>query len=293
MPSGTSCFSVGSGWPELRHPGGVRDPRGPDRGAAGGSRFDCGERLPPLPAVPRLRGVVAAIASPPQPRWRGRRPSVTPARRPLQNRVDPFGHLHAVAARGAWMGNRGVLHDAQKRIVVEHRLERWITCVLTFRGRHREVMAPGRYTELFFLDEATSLAAGHRPCAECRRSRYEEFRAAWARAGAGGSGADPESPLPRAGAMDAVLHAERLRPDGGRRTYEAPLSSLPDGAMIERDGRPHLWKRGALAPWSFTGYGVPVLASPAARVPVLTPRSIVSAIAAGFEPQLHESAKGA
>ena len=205
---------------------------------------------------------------------------------PLQNRVDPFGHLHAVAARGAWMGNRGVLHDAQKRIVAEHRLERWITCVLTFRGRHREVFTPGRYTELFFLDEATSLAAGHRPCAECRRSRYEEFRAAWAR----GRGEAAAAPLPSAVAIDAVLHAERLSPDGGKKTYEAPLSSLPDGSMIEHAGLPHLLWRGSLRPWSFEGYGPPLHAGGSARVTVLTPPSIVSAIRAGFEPQIHESA---
>ena len=98
---------------------------------------------------------------------------------PLQNRVDPYGKLHAIAARGAWMGNRGILHDDEKRIVAPWRLKRWITCALTFRGRKRQVFAPHRYSELFFLDEATSFAAGHRPCAECRRERYNEFRAAW------------------------------------------------------------------------------------------------------------------
>jgi len=187
------------------------------------------------------------------------------------------------------MGNRGVLHDAQKRIVAEHRLERWITCVLTFRGRHREVFTPGRYTELFFLDEATSLAAGHRPCAECRRSRYEEFRAAWAR----GRGEAAAAPLPSAVAIDAVLHAERLSPDGGKKTYEAPLSSLPDGTMVEHGGRAHLWRRGALVPWSFTGYGTRVPALAGGIVTVLTPHSTVRTIAAGFVPQVHESAEGA
>ncbi len=106
---------------------------------------------------------------------------------PLQNRVDPYGTLHATEARGAWMGNRGVLHDASKHVVAAWRLRRWITCVLTFKERRREVFAPNRYSELFFLDEATSLAAGHRPCAECRRERYEEFRDAWAVGGAGGA----------------------------------------------------------------------------------------------------------
>ena len=207
---------------------------------------------------------------------------------PLQNRVDPFGHLHAVAARGAWMGNRGVLIDAGRRVVAPWQLRRWITCVLTFRDRHREVFTPGRYTELFFLDEATSLAAGHRPCAECRRSRYEEFRAAWAR----GRGDAAGAPLPSAVAMDAVLHAERLSPDGGKRTYEAPLASLPDGTMVEHGGHPHLIWIGALRPWSFEGYGAPVRVPADARVRVLTPKSLVRAIRAGFTPGVDGSAGG-
>src|SRR5690242_21429493 len=112
------------------------------------------------------------------------------------------------------MGNRGVLIDAERRVVAEWRLERWITCVLRFKDRRREVFTPKRYTELFFLDEATSLAAGHRPCAECRRARYEEYRAAWA----GGAA------LPSADEMDRVLHAERLEPGGGKKTHRSALS---------------------------------------------------------------------
>jgi len=198
----------------------------------------------------------------------------------FQNRVDPYGRLHAVAARGAWMGNRGVLIDAGRRVVAPWRLRRWITCVLRFRDRHREVFTPKRYTELFFLDEATSLAAGHRPCAECRRGRYEEYRAAWA----GGA------PLPSAEEMDRVLHAERLGPGGGKRTHRARLSSLPDGVLVEHARAPHLLWRGRLRPWSFEGYGRPIDVSPAEAVAVLTPRSTVRVIAAGFVPQVHESA---
>jgi hypothetical protein len=179
------------------------------------------------------------------------------------------------------MGNRGILHDAGRRIVAPWRLRRWITCVLRFKDRHREVMAPHRYTELFFLDEATSLAAGHRPCAECRRSRYEEFRAAWA----GGA-----APLPSADEMDRVLHAERLEPGGGKRTHRARLTALPDGVLVEHGGAPQLWWRGGLRPWRFEGYGAPVRAGGSETVAVLTPRSIVRAIAAGFAPQVDESA---
>jgi len=200
---------------------------------------------------------------------------------PLQNRVDPYGRLHAVAARGALMGNRGVLHDDAKRIVASWRLRRWIACVLEFRGRRREVFAPRRYSELFFLDEATALSAGHRPCAECRRGRYEEFRRAWAAR---------EGSLPGADDMDRVLHAERLTRKRGKATYAARLSSLPDGVVVEHGGRACLKWGGRLLPWSFDGYGRPVAASSSARVDVLTPRSIVRAIRSGFVPQVHESA---
>src|SRR5512146_245181 len=130
---------------------------------------------------------------------------------PLQNRVDPYGKLHAVAARGAWMGNRGILHDDARRIVAPWRLKRWITCTLIFRGRQREVFAPRRYSELFFLDEATSFAAGHRPCAECRRERYNEFRAAWSAANTG----DLLKQKAGADEIDRVLHAERAIRGGG------------------------------------------------------------------------------
>jgi len=200
---------------------------------------------------------------------------------PFQNRVDPYGALHAVPERGAWMGNRGVLIDSERRVVAPWRLRRWITCVLRFRGRHREVFTPGRYTELFFLDEATSLAAGHRPCAECRRPRYDEFRRAWARRG---------EPLPSAGEIDDTLHAERLRPNGEKRIWTGRLGSLPDGVLVEHAGRPHLVWRRALRPWTFGGYGSPARASREARVAVLTPRSIVRVVRAGFAPQVHESA---
>src|SRR5215831_5062323 len=133
---------------------------------------------------------------------------------PLQNRVDPYGRLVATPERGTLMGNRGVLHDESRRVVAAWRTKRWIACVLSFRGRKREVFTPRRYSELFFLDEATSLSAGHRPCAECRRARYNEFRAAWSAAHGGNgrfAGADD---------MDDVIHAERVERGGGKKTYE-------------------------------------------------------------------------
>ena len=187
------------------------------------------------------------------------------------------------------MGNRGVLHDASRQVVAAWRLRRWITCVLSFKDRRREVFAPKRYSELFFLDEATSLAAGHRPCAECRRSRYEEFRAAW---DVGQRGRNAGRRFLGAEEIDEVLHADRLEAGGVKRAYVAVLSSLPDGAMIEHAGGPHLLWKGRLLPWSFSGYGPAVDAAPETEVAVLTPRSIVLAIRAGFVPQVHESAGG-
>ncbi len=200
----------------------------------------------------------------------------------LQNRVDPYGELCATEARGAWMGNRGVLHDASKRVVAAWRLPRWISCVLAFKGRRREVFSPNRYSELFFLDEATSLSAGHRPCAECRRARYEEFRAAWASA----RGHDLARRFLGADAIDRVLHAERLVHGGRKKTYCAVLSTLPDGAMVIHAGAPHLIWRRRLLPWSFDGYGPGIDVAPETEVEVLTPPSIVGAIRAGFVPQV-------
>ena len=195
---------------------------------------------------------------------------------PFQNRVDPYGALLAVESRGAWMGNRGRLHDAGRRIVRPWQVRRWITCVLRFKDRKRAVFAPNRYTELFFLDEATSLAAGHRPCAECRRPRYEEFRDRLA--------------LKTADEIDRLLHAERLDRDGRKRTYRAALSSLPDGTLVAAEylGAPHLVWKGKLRRWSFSGYGNGVAPAAGTEVAVLTPRSIVAAIRAGFVPQVAE-----
>jgi hypothetical protein len=205
---------------------------------------------------------------------------------PLQNRVDPWGRLQAVGALGAWMGNRGVLHDRGKRVVAAWRLRRWITCVLEFRGRWRQVFAPNRYTELFFLDEATALAAGHRPCAECRRDRYNEFREAWW----AGQPNVRRGMLPSADDLDRVLHQERVGPGGEKGTFDARLSSLPAGTLVEREGRACLYWDGKLRPWSFTGYGRAIRPESSARTKVLTPRSIVGALRAGFLPQVHPSA---
>ena len=206
---------------------------------------------------------------------------------PRQNRVTPFGDLIATESRGTLMGNRGILHDEQGRIRRLFNGRRWIYCVLQFRGRRRVVMAPNHYTELFFLDEATALAAGHRPCAECQRGRYREFQAAWAAANptlAGG-------PVPGADRMDAVLHAERIGPAKQKVTYDERLDRLPPGTMVLPPGsdQPHLVTDGPPLAWTPGGYGAAADVPANATVRVLTPRSVVRALAGGFRAAVHPS----
>ncbi|MGA2491499.1 MAG: hypothetical protein ABSF67_00960 [Roseiarcus sp.] len=199
------------------------------------------------------------------------------AGRPLQNRVDPYGALVAVAARGALMGNRGGRFHRPDRTLGRRRWasRQWISCLCAFQGRHRRVWGDS-YTELFFLDEPTALAAGHRPCFLCRRADAEAFRRAFA---AGGGRSAPE--------MDVVLHRERLAdlPGGA---VERPIAELPDGAMIERNGRPYALRGEALLPWSFFGYGSPEPRPVAERVRALTPPAIVAALMAGYRPRWAE-----
>lgn len=201
----------------------------------------------------------------------------------LQNRVDPWGRLQAVVEKGTLLGNRGVLHNERQEIVRPWKLKAWITCELEFKGRKRQIMQPGLYTELFFLDEATALAAGHRPCAECRRVRYNEFKAAWL-------AANPDllaALKPGIGDIDKILHAERTLANGEKRTHEQPLATVPDGTMVELDGAAWLVWRGRLQRWSFAGYGE--VREMQGNVQVLTPLSMMKMFAAGFRPQVHES----
>ena len=189
------------------------------------------------------------------------------------------------------MGNRGRLHDAARRIVrfVVGGYRAWVTCVLSFKGRRRRVMTPGRYTELFFLDEATALAAGHRPCGECRRADFLRFKQMWVH-GNPDRGVSATGPI---GPLDLELHRDRLGPDGRPRTYEADISRLPDGVFVAR-GEPAsallVW-RGSLLAWSPAGYTRAGRRPPAGDVTVLTPRSTVNAIAAGYVPSVHPTAE--
>ena len=197
---------------------------------------------------------------------------------PLQNRVTPFGEVVALPGRGGMMGNRGILHDDHRVVVRQWTVRRWIACVLEFRGRRRVVMQPGRYTELFFLDEAAAFGAGHRPCAECRNADYKRFQSLWRSCAGEPAGAD---------AMDARLHAERL--DGKRkRTYRADLANLPDGAYVVLDGVAWLVRDDELLAWSESRYARRRPRPARGEVEVLTPRSIVAVFAAGYRPATAE-----
>lgn len=205
-----------------------------------------------------------------------------------QNRVDPFGEIVAVPARGTFMGNRGILHDPSGRLgAARWRLKAWLICLTAFNDRHRQVMAPNRYTELFFLDEATALAAGHRPCFECRRRRFLAYRDAWA-AGTGWRGTAP----PRVADIDGRLHAERVEPRTRRkRTWTGDIADLPDGTMIARPDDGALLVLGRhLLPWRFEGYGAPLPRPARGTVTILTPPSTVATLGAGYEPALHPTA---
>jgi hypothetical protein len=208
---------------------------------------------------------------------------------PLQNRVTPLGELVVDPGRGLVYGNRGCLHDQTGRIRRRYNGKRWIACRLQFRGWHREtLMQPGRFTELFFLDEATGFAAGHRPCALCRREDFNRFAAIWSELHPGQAGAD---------AIDGQLHSERVAP--GTRAqlrHEAPLDDLPDGAFVLLDAESHLVLGGKLLSWTPAGYVAP-RPRPARRQAVLiTPPSLVSVLRAGWQslvPLLHPSALAA
>jgi hypothetical protein len=196
---------------------------------------------------------------------------------PLQNRVLPTGEIVAQPWRGALMGNRGCLHDDRGRLgAARWRHANWVCCRTEFRGRHRAPMPPGRYTALFFWDEAAALAAGHRPCAECRHADWRRFKAAWATAGLPGR---------TAGEIDRCLHTLRVGPDRRQIVNPAELAGLPDGAFVERDGAPHLiWQR-RLWRWSAQGYGDagPVDAGVAM---VLRPAPTVAVLRAGYVPSV-------
>ncbi|WP_456748785.1 hypothetical protein [Bradyrhizobium sp. USDA 4354] len=204
---------------------------------------------------------------------------------PLQNRVTPTGDIIATPHRGLFTGNRGIIHDPATKTLLKKRWSTpaWITCLCEFRGWRRPVMARRSWTELFFLDEATAFAAGHRPCFFCRRDDAKQFRAAWE----AGNGASDIS----AKAMDAVLHRERL--DRGRKRLHPlpmPLADLPDGAMVQQGEDSFLVMQGQTLLWSPAGYASH--ARVVDRPMLLTPPSTLRAIMAGYRPVLHPTASG-
>ena len=205
---------------------------------------------------------------------------------PLQNRVTPLGELVAHPGRGLVYGNKGCLHDESGRIRRRYNGKRWIACRLKFKDwRQWPLLQPGRFTELFFLDEMTAFAAGHRPCALCRREDFVRFSAIWRELHPGQIGAD---------AMDGQLHAERLEPETrAHRFHDAPLDDLPDGAFVIWSGEPHLVFGPGLLRWSPGGYGERIRRPRRAEVSLVTPPSLVAVIDTGWRgvvPSFHPSA---
>jgi hypothetical protein len=210
---------------------------------------------------------------------------------PLQNRVTPEGEIIATPHRGLMLGNRGGAFHRPDRTLGRRRWhsKQWIACLLSFKDRHRAVMQPNRYTELFFLDEATALAAGHRPCFECRRQDAESFAALWAKA-------QRLAQRPLATEMDEVLHGERVGAGGRKVTFRARLADIPGGTFVryaaEGGGfRPYLVIGNHLLAWDPAGYASLVLRSAISQeLDVLTPRAIVAVLSAGYRSMLHPSA---
>jgi hypothetical protein len=205
---------------------------------------------------------------------------------PLQNRVTPLGELIADPARGLVYGNRGCLHDDAGRIRRRFNGRRWIACRLAFRGwLRRPLLQPGRFTELFFLDDATAMAAGHRACALCRREDHLRLTEIWRTLHPDQAGAD---------AIDAQLHAERVDPrTRSHQVHGAAFHSLPDGAFVLFEGEPHVVAGRDLLRWTPDGYvaGAPRPARGVATV--ITPPSLVEVLRAGWDPvvpRLHPSA---
>jgi len=201
---------------------------------------------------------------------------------PLQNRVTPFGELIATPARGTMFGNRGGHFHRDDRTLGARRWasRQWICCVLQFKGRRHNVWGPTSYTDLFFLDEVTAFAAGHRPCFECRRANAKAFAEKWAQA----KGGD----IPHAPEMDVVLQNERL--DGrAKRTHEMRADELPDGAFITIDGSAFALRGNTMQRWSPSGY-IERSPRPSGMATVLTPPSIAAVLSAGYQPQWHPSA---
>jgi hypothetical protein len=197
---------------------------------------------------------------------------------PARNRVTPLGDIEAFPLRGAWTGNRGILHSGRE-IVRFHASDLWITCLLEFQDRHHEQWQPHHYTFLYFHDEAVSFAAGHRPCAYCRRESYDAYRNAWAEA----LGVD----VPSAKQMNQQLHRERIvRGTHRRRLHSMPWADLPDGAFVLLDNVPAVVLDDELVEWTRAGYGGGRPRPTGGTADVITPPSSVAAFRAGYAVQV-------
>ena len=201
---------------------------------------------------------------------------------PERNRVTPRGEIVAIPLRGAWTGNRGVLHEGHQ-IVRSHASNLWITCALEFRGRWREQWLPHRWTHLYFHDEAVSFAAGHRPCGECRHQDYRAYQRAWAE----GHGTE----VPGAQEMNAQLHRERIVPGTHRRRWhEVPWADLPDGTFVLVEDSPAVVIGTSAVPWTTEGYGTPIPRPRAGTATMITPPSSVAVLRAGYPVQIDAAA---
>ena len=209
---------------------------------------------------------------------------------PLQNRVNPFSTLISTPERGAWTGNRGVIHNERKEIIKNHAVKYWITCALKYKNAQRSVMSPNRWTELFFLDEATAFAAGHRPCGFCRHPDFKRFKDLWLTANGEQYGLTSKTKMD---IIDAIIHQERLDKNGLKKTFKSTLTALPDGTFITLDemDKAYLWYQQNLYEWSFSGYTKVSPSDKNREVTVLTPLSYVAVFKAGYVPEVHFSAK--
>jgi hypothetical protein len=199
----------------------------------------------------------------------------------LPNRVDPFGNIILTRARGTFMGNRGVIHNKDNQITHAFKHKAWIICVLEFKGRKRTVMAPDRWTELFFLDEATAFAAGHRPCFECRREDATKFKSCWI-------DGNPEHHFNTKTSIqliDEVIHRQRIDGDKKKVTHQLLSPDIPEGTFITLNGDPYIFSKQKLHRWTPFGYENTIALPEGSAVTLLTPPSIVNAFRAGYEPQ--------
>ncbi|MFA6711884.1 MAG: hypothetical protein WCS33_04140 [Candidatus Caldatribacteriota bacterium] len=203
---------------------------------------------------------------------------------PLQNRVNPNGGIEAVKSRGAFLGNRGIIHNEKKEIISPFKIKGWVTCQLEFKGRKRELMTKGKYTELFFLDEATAFSAGHRPCAECRRARYNEFKTKWLEANQSLLNDNSTS----IANIDKIIHQDRINKKQ-KVTYQEKMNLLPNGTMIEIDSIQYLIWKNKIFKWTFEGYEPTIINISNNDVVVLTPKSYVEMFKKGFIPTVHSS----